>query len=666
MVINMKVKMNFKISDIAFYYASFVFMEFIFRAFTCEGFFDLGLLISAVFAVIPTFISIAVGGLFDKTAGRITGGILLGLYFVLYSVQTVYHGTFGTYMIMYSAINGGAEQIAGEGVIKNVFESIFKSIPSILILAIPFVLFFVFAKNIKFRKKNVRLGVFNACIAVVVAVITPLVISLVPSLNKIRTSEFGADIAVRRFGLIYTEVLDIKYNVLGFEQEIQLESENRPSADTPDNKDEEIDTSPNVGSVDLASLNSNNKTIQSLNTYFASKSPTNKNKYTGMYEGYNLISITAEGFSPYAVDPVLTPTLYKMSEEGFKFTNFYTPIWGVSTSDGEYMHCTGLIPKSGVWSFYQSSENYMPYCYGNMFKSIGVKNTFAYHNHTYTYYHRDLSHPNMGYTYKGVGNGLEGIKKQWPESDLEMINASVGDYINSGEQFCAYYMTVSGHLNYTKIGNMMAYKNWSAVEHLDCSDELKAYYACNIELDKAMEELLRRLNEAGIADKTVITITPDHYPYGLEKEGSDKYALWRELLGRDVETNFELYKSNFILYCQGTKDAPTIDKYCATIDVLPTVLNLFGFEYDSRLLSGSDILSTEEQLVIFSNRSFITDRGRYNAKTKEFTLFGGVEGFASEEEKEDYIKAYKNIVNNKFQTAAKILETDYYGYVFGK
>ena len=403
-----------------------------------------------------------------------------------------------------------------------------------------------------------------------------------------------------------------------------------------------------------------------MNEYFAERTPTNKNKYTGMYEGYNLISITAEGFSPYAIDPELTPTLYKMSQEGFKFENFYTPIWGVSTSDGEYTHCTGLIPKSGVWSFKTSGSNYMPYTLGNMFKSIGVKEPRAYHNHTYTYYSRDISHPNMGYNYKGVGNGLNGITKCWPESDLEMIINSVDDYLKKDEQFHAYYMTVSGHLNYTFVGNMMAYKNRDKVAHLDCSDDLKAYYACNIELDRAMEELLRRLNEAGVADKTVITITPDHYPYGLEKDGADKYAVWRELLGHDVDTTFELYESSFILYCQGTKDAPTIDKYCYSVDILPTVLNLFGFEYDSRLLMGSDILSTADQLVIFSDRSFITERGMYNAKTKNFTLFEGVEDFASEDEKNKYISGYRSLVSNKFQISAKILETDYYKYIFKK
>lgn len=211
----------------------------------------------------------------------------------------------------------------------------------------------------------------------------------------------------------------------------------------------------------------------------------------------------------------------------------------------------------------------------------------------------------------------------------------------------------------------MASKNWEFVKDLNCSENLKAYYACNIELDRAMEKLLKELNAAGVADKTVISITPDHYPYGLERDDIDKYAVWREILGRDVETEFELYKSCFLLYCQGTKDAPTVDKYCYSVDILPTILNLFGFHYDSRLLMGSDILSESDGLVIFSDRSFITDKGRYSTATESFEAFQNA-SFASEDEKIQYISNMRAVVNNKFKISSEILEEDYYGYLMKK
>ncbi|UKI28386.1 MAG: hypothetical protein L6V78_05535 [Clostridium sp.] len=99
-----------------------------------------------------------------------------------------------------------------------------------------------------------------------------------------------------------------------------------------------------------------NEEIKNIHLYMNNQEATEKNKYTGMFEGKNLIAITAEAFSPLAVDKDLTPTLYKLVHEGFNFTNMYSPIYYVSTSDGEYVTLTSLLPKESVWSFYKSSK----------------------------------------------------------------------------------------------------------------------------------------------------------------------------------------------------------------------------------------------------------------------------------------------------------------------
>lgn len=650
-----------------------VYMELILRIFTSKDFISMGLLLTPLFSCAVGFFVYALCTRFGEKGARITVAVTVGLLAVLFSTQEIYYSVFNSFLIAYSLTAGGTDQIIQEGILENTINAIIRGIPAIILFLLPFIFVVspLYKRYVAHKKKRVSrtfgwLGVGALC-----HILAFVIILLMPSLSSIQSGMFDPNRSVNCFGLLRTEVLDIKYNLVGIEQDVVMEEED--PIDGPEKEPTvpepapEAKPQPNVMDIDFEALSKGEKdqTLVLMNDYFSSRVPSYKNEYTGMYEGYNLITVVAEGFSPYAIDKELTPTLYKMQQEGFNFENFYTPVWGVSTSDGEYTTCTGLIPKSGVWSFYKSSENYMPFCLGNMFRSIGIKNTYAYHNNTYTYYHRDLSHPNMGYTYKGMGNGVEKyVKNVWPQSDLEMVSGSVKDYINSGEPFHAYYMTVSGHLRYTRIGNSMAHKNWSKVKDLNCSETLKAYYACNIELDLAMEKLMAELGEAGIADKTVIMITPDHYPYGLEQD-TDTYSVWRELLGRDVETQFELYESCLLLYCQGTKDAPTIEKPCYSVDILPTLLNLFGFEYDSRLLIGNDILSTDSGLVIFSNGSFITDRGKYNSSNGQFTVADGTR-FETKEEQNEYVKNLKAIVNNKFKMSTKILEKDYYGYVFGK
>ena len=73
--------------------------------------------------------------------------------------------------------------------------------------------------------------------------------------------------------------------------------------------------------------------------------------------------------------------------------------------------------------------------------------TWGYHDYIGDFYNRNITHANMGYTFKAADSGLD-IKLDWPSSDLEMMEASVDDYLSSREPFHAYYMTFSGHYQY--------------------------------------------------------------------------------------------------------------------------------------------------------------------------------------------------------------------------
>lgn len=388
--------------------------------------------------------------------------------------------------------------------------------------------------------------------------------------------------------------------------------------------------------------------IKMLHTYFAGQQAEAGNEYTGMFEGYNLIMLTAEGFSPWAVDKELTPVLYRLTHSGFVFRNFYTPLWYTSTSDGEYVACTGLIPD-GANSMTRSAGNDMRFAFGNQFSAQGYL-TLAYHNHSYTYYQRNRTHPNLGYTFKGIGNGLVLKSDCWPRSDFEMMEATLPEYIEK-EPFHVYYMTVSGHMEYTFVDNSMASRNRDVVKDLPYSDNARAYLACNYELEKALAYLLEELEAKGIADHTVIALSADHYPYGLDKRFID------ELAGHEVEENFELYKNYFVLWCAGMKETITVDKYCSSLDIAPTIANLFGLPYDSRLYMGSDILSGGEGLVIFDNKSFLTDRAAYN------TVTGRAEPVNGSKVTQEYLDEKMLEVKQKFAVSKAILDNDYFSYL---
>ncbi|MDZ7834417.1 MAG: sulfatase-like hydrolase/transferase [Alkalibacterium sp.] len=232
-------------------------------------------------------------------------------------------------------------------------------------------------------------------------------------------------LSVDRLGMITTMRLDLQRLLTGWSPThvapdmpvFELEPELEPSETVLDEEtgstdvvraDEEEDTLEkeieyNTLPIDFEEMiaSENNADFKQMHQYFKNVEPTAKNEYTGKFEGYNLIFITAESYAPYAVSEEVTPTLYKMMHEGYNFTDFYVPLWDVSSSDGEYVSMTSLVPKSGIWSFSASADIELPFVMGNTLNENGY-NTVAYHNHSYTYYNRDASHPNLGYEYTGI------------------------------------------------------------------------------------------------------------------------------------------------------------------------------------------------------------------------------------------------------------------------
>lgn len=627
-----------------------MFMELVFRLATSTTLFGKGVLVSLAMVSIYGVLTYFVTTLFAVRTNRFLTTLAMVFFWLMYTSQLIYNKIFQTYYTVYSMTRGAKAFTFWRDIVAYTA----RNIPWIILLTVPMVLYIgYFRKRIQLNRpawKN-RVGTLLAVVLIYFGSIGLLNLGSkdVQSPYDLYYKSSDIIVSVEQLGLLTTMRLDLQRTVTGWTPDLDLpDGEGKPPGGEAPPPPPAIKF--NTLDIDFERLaaEATNETLKEMHQYFGSVTPTQKNAYTGIYEGYNVIVLTAEGFSPYAVNKELTPTLYKMVHEGYQFKNFYTPVWGVSTSDGEYVANVGLIPKGGVWSFTESAKIQLPQVLGNQLKSLGYK-TMAYHNHTYDYYNRHLSHPNLGYDYKGVGNGLN-IKKTWPSSDLEMMQVTIDEYMDN-QPFHAYYMTVSGHLRYTFVGNYISGKNKDLVANLNMSDEAKAYLACQIELDRALEFLLQSLRDRGIADKTLIALSSDHYPYGLTEN------TMSEFLGHPVETNFEMYKNHFILYVDGMEPVE-VERPASSMDIIPTISNMLGLDYDSRLFMGRDIFAPGEPLIIFNNRSFITDKGRYNSKTKVFEPTPGVNVG------EDYVKRVSGIINGRFYYSAKILETNYFSKVF--
>jgi len=678
--------------EMLFFPASIFYSELLIRIFDK----DISFFSGAFFRVL--FFSAAAGLLIHFLLSimpwhKVSRGIAIGLLAtgaVILCVQFCCKGFFRVYFPFLYVLNMSG-QAAGD-FSGNIIDVILNSIPFILLSLLPLAIFIIFRKRFYVHKTTNYLGWVSTVVLIVVLQLLGVMTSNTSGIKPLYTYDFSTNNAVSEFGLLTTLRLEVQYAIFGSPAppELSLDLPPDPLQTDPSGPNSTVDpTSPEVteppvieygfnslDSIDFEALidSTSNKTLLSMHKYFNTLTPSQKNEFTGRFKGKNLILITAEAFSPYVISEELTPTLYRLTHESFVFNNYYQPNWGQSTSGGEFAVMTGVIPMwiNSSTAFVASIGNNMSTCLGWLFQEEGYS-ALAYHNNSHTYYSRNKTHPNLGYDFSAIGNGLELPSNNWPRSDLEMMQATVDeyiqDYLSTGQNFHAYYMTVSGHALYNWGGNSMSRKYKEIVQQAypDYSDTVQAYIACNLDLEYALEYLVQRLEDAGIADDTVIVLSADHYPYGMIENGKDYY---NELTGlNDSESDISRYENTLIMWCGDGAQTVVVDTPCSAIDIVPTLLNLFGIDYDSRLYSGRDIFATnyvENQastcmpLVILPNtggNSWITAAGTYDASTKTFTPNPGIEV------DEDYVSNVKTLVQAKITYAKYTVQQDYYDKV---
>ena len=554
----------------------------------------------------------------------------------------------------------GAGGIATEfgSTVLNVIKTGLGTIALYEIPALLFILLFFILRILSFKKRNGRyLLLLLICFLIFEAAGLVLMMRNENSRRKL-TRNYGFDPVTTTYSLQTAYKLDALYLIFGnpFKSNYELGLNYLD----PDNLDA-ARYGQNEQFLDLSDYTAN-KYVQKTDQYVASLTPSSKNVYTGLFKGKNLIFITAESLSTEAIREDLTPTLYRLKTKGIVFEDFYQPYYNSSTATGELANLTGLVPTAGMRSFTNTIDNQMYLTIGNEMLRQGSTN-IAYHNGTVEYYKRFLTHVNFGYpTFIAQGNGMEeGLSGTWPESDLEMFQYSVPQYIGQ-TPFSIYYMTLTAHFPYFKDLSVMTERYGDMVENLAYSDVVEAYLTDMIDLDKAIEYLVNELEKAGIADDTVIVISPDHYAYGLTESdafGTDANYL-PELFGYDPHTLMERDHNSLIIWCKELeKQAPIkVSEPVYSVDILPTLLNLFDLEYDSRLLAGRDVFSDALPLVIWPDYSWLTDKGYYQSSTDTFTPNNGVTI------PDEYVETIQSVVSNKMVFSSLVLEEDYYRHLF--
>lgn len=649
-----------------------VYFEMVFRISIGESLLNIGTVYTALFSVVYGVIFYYITTIFKS---KILNFVIRSIFVLILTLPyIVVYFLYCEFQILYdlnTAFAGAGDAIGSfSGDIISMICSV-DGILHLILFLLPFMLYLIFGRkwnSLESGNKKERLIMLG--ILIIVALINGGLIYSDEQARNIFEDEYNYSSAVSEFGLITGIGLDVKNSVLGEEQELTFQTESTTATEGTTGEEEIVDTETkeeitgdNVLDIDFNALAEGSpEELADIDYYVASQEPSCKNEYTGMFEGKNLIFLSAEAFTAEAIDPELTPTLYRMATKGINFTDYYQPS-SAGTTGGEYNNLMGMLPTAGGSSMKKTATHLNYMTIASRLSELGYYGK-AYHNNDYTYYDRDKTHNNLGYSagFEGVGNGLETcITSQWPESDLEMIEGTLDSYINK-EHFNIYYMTVSGHSLYTPKQNAMTKKHWEQVKDLPYSDTVKSYLGAQLELEDAMTYLIDELEKAGIADDTVIYISADHFPYGLDQDSNSMKYL-SELYGKSIDN--ELYRDhNRLIIWSGSleKEEPIIvDTPTSSIDILPTLLNLYGVDYDSRLLPGRDVFSDAVPLVFNLGYDWKTDIGTYIAGSGKF-----IPKDDNVIVPEGYVEDVKATVKNKIIYCKGVLNQDYYRHVFGE
>lgn len=594
--------------------------------------------------------------------------ILTFLIVIIATIYAIAQAGFENYLGVYISINTSSQL----GAVKEYVRDYIASFNGIFyIITIPLVLLIIYKILEKFILKDKKLNIYTKKednIARIIALVLLVLFSgfyyaslslrfMQNEIQLVKTKTLfknpsNPNIAVNQFGVEMFGILDIKtalFPVNETSNEVKFVSKNNGNTEITNYTRTVDDTA-------WQNLNNNEANIdyKTLNNYFMSRNITDKNEYTGMFEGKNLIVIMMESVNNILLDENIYPNFAKLYKNGWYWENAYSPRNSCSTGNNEM---TGMI---SLYSIYRTctanvymNNKYEESIFG-LFNNKGYTTT-SYHDYTEKYYYRSTIHKNMGsskyYGVSDLGISYNNEYKEWPSDVLLMDKSS--EIFTQNSPFMAWITTVSPHQPYYSDSELSKIY-YDSFANTGYPSNVKRYMSKLKVLDDSLGELLKILEEKGILDDTVIVLYADHYPYGLTNSDISK------VLGDGINKYNEVDRTPFVIY--NSKMTPkTYSEYTSYVNVLPTVANLFNLDYDPRLYMGTDLLSSSYQnRVVFADGSWQTTVGFYYASTGRMSYFN------DDRYTNDEIVNINTDVDNMIKYSNLAIKTNYFEHLFNE
>lgn len=301
----------------------------------------------------------------------------------------------------------------------------------------------------------------------------------------------------------------------------------------------------------------------------------------------------------------LYPNLYWFYDNSLVMTNFHAR---EKTDISENLSIIGSYPTKAYIN-YDYPKNTIPQSMGNTLKMIdGNILCNSYHNGTTTYYNRNIEHLALGFEKFTATEDMEklyGMPNYIHEGernlDSEMINHCKEVMFPTNRRFFTYITTITMHGQFSYRSNLERYYDILAEKGLaitnGTSDEEKhhdqfVYYAAaTMDMDRSMGIMIDYLREHDLLDKTIITIFGDHNAY---YQGLSNYV--KNIYDTDALNYTNLYRVPLMIYCPDM-EPQKIDKFMCTADIVPTLYDLLGINFNKNMYFGNSAFSDETSIL---------------------------------------------------------------------
>ncbi len=402
-------------------------------------------------------------------------------------------------------------------------------------------------------------------------------------------------------------------------------------------------------SPSMASMFGSDKARKEINDYYDNKKNNNYyNEYTNFFEGKNVIAVHAESMQRVNMDISfngidVTPNLNKLAKEGIYFSNFYSQVSFGTSSDTEFTVATGLLPSKVGTVFINYADREYVSMY-NLLKEKGYT-TVSMHANVGNFWNRNKMYTKLGYDYfydkssyeidETIGFGL---------SDKSFVKQSVQKLKELEKEKGKFYATLITLSNHTPFEDVDKYGEYDVSMSVDGvrydymeNTKLGNYFKSSHYADAQIGLLIEELKKENMLDNTVIIIYGDH-DARIEKSEWNRFYNYdyktSSIKSSDdesyVDIDYYFYEINkkvpFIIWSNDEKFKTTLSKEIkevgGMIDVGPTIMNLLGIH--NKYFLGNDLLNKENNIVVFPNGNFVTDKVYYSELKNEYKLLKDV------------------------------------------